>query len=147
MRGSTACGCGPCAATCSPRVRERRFDAIVSNPPYVPASADELPGRGPARAWDAGRDGRALLDRIVAEAPALLRPGGLLLLVQSSVSGVGATLERLRAAGLGDADVVERRRGPLGRLLASRAQELERRGLLREGEREEDLVAIRARRR
>src|ERR671913_16144 len=35
-----------------------RFDAIVSNPPYVPAETDELPKRGPERAWDAGADGR-----------------------------------------------------------------------------------------
>ena len=38
-----------------------RFDTIVSNPPYVPAPREELPARGPQRAWDAGRDGRALL--------------------------------------------------------------------------------------
>src|SRR3712207_1081887 len=44
-------------------VAGQRFDAIVSNPPYVPAATDELPDRGPERAWDAGRDGRALLDR------------------------------------------------------------------------------------
>jgi len=60
-----------------------RFDLIVSNPPYVPAEADELPRRGPGRAWEAGRAGRALLDRICAEAPARLAQGGALLLVQS----------------------------------------------------------------
>ena len=125
-------------------VKDRPFDAIVSNPPYLPASGEELPRSGPARAWDAGRDGRALLDRIVAGAPSLLRPGGLVLLIQSSLSGVDATLERLRAAGLERAEIVARRRGPLGPLLSARAAELERRGLLRPGEREEELVAIRA---
>lgn len=125
-------------------VRERPFDAIVSNPPYLPASGDELPRSGPTRAWDAGRDGRALLDRILSEAPSLLRPGGMLLLIQSSLTGVEATLDRLRAARLERAEVVARRRGPLGPLLAARATELEGRGLLRPGEREEELVAIRA---
>jgi release factor glutamine methyltransferase len=125
-------------------VVDRPFDAIVSNPPYLPASGDELPRAGPARAWDAGRDGRALLDRIVAGAPSLLRPGGLILLIQSSLTGVDATLGRLRAAGLGRPEVIARRRGPLGPLLAARATELERRGMLRPGEREEELVAIRA---
>lgn len=127
-------------------VRGRGFDTVVSNPPYVPADADDLPRRGPSRAWDAGRDGRALIDRIIDGAPAVLRRRGLLLLVQSSVTGVPATIERLVGAGLSDVKVVERRRGPLGPLLASRAQELERRGLLRPGEREEEIVAIRARR-
>lgn len=125
-------------------VKDRPFDAIVSNPPYLPASEDELPEGGPRRAWDAGRDGRALLDRIIEGAPSLLRPGGLVLLIQSSLTGVDATLERLRAAGLARVDVVARRRGPLGPLLSARAGELEARGLLRPGQREEELVAIRA---
>jgi release factor glutamine methyltransferase len=42
----------------------KQFDVIVSNPPYVPSANDELPTRGPERAWDAGRDGRAVLDRL-----------------------------------------------------------------------------------
>ncbi len=120
------------------------FDAIVSNPPYLPALHDDLPRTGPARAWDAGRDGRALLDRIIAGAPDVLGPGGLVLLIQSSLTGVDATLGRLRAAGLEQAEVVARRRGPLGPLLAARAPQLEQRGVLRPGEREEELVAIRA---
>lgn len=127
-------------------VRGRRFDTIVSNPPYVPAAHDALPTRGPARAWDAGRDGRALVDRIAEEASPLLRPRGALLLIQSSVTGVTATLERLVRSGLDDVCVVARRRGPLGPLLGKRAEQLEAQGLLRPGEREEELVAISARR-
>jgi release factor glutamine methyltransferase len=121
-----------------------RFDMIVSNPPYVPAEYDALPGRGPARAWDAGRDGRALLDRICAEAPARLRPGGTILLVHSSVCDPGRTVELLERGGL-DASVVSRSRGPLGPLLRERAQTLERNGLLPPGARYEDLVVIRGR--
>jgi release factor glutamine methyltransferase len=61
-------------------VHGERFDLIVANPPYVPAATDELPVNGAERAWDAGRDGRALIDRICATAPAHLRAGGSLLL-------------------------------------------------------------------
>src|SRR5881227_332964 len=43
-----------------------RFDLIASNPPYLPAEDDELPSTGSARHIDAGRDGRALLDRLIA---------------------------------------------------------------------------------
>jgi release factor glutamine methyltransferase len=123
----------------------RRFDLIVSNPPYVPAETDALPSAGPARAWDAGRNGRALIDRICDGAPSHLRPGGALLLVHSSVCGEQATLERLARHGL-QTDVLVRRRGPLGPLLAARARLLEDRGLLARGEREEEVVVIRARR-
>jgi SAM-dependent methyltransferase len=57
----------------------RSFDVIVSNPPYVPAPGARLPRRGAARAWDAGHDGRAFVDRICEDAPAVLRPHGVLL--------------------------------------------------------------------
>ncbi len=126
-------------------VRGRRFDVVVTNPPYVPAEDDTLPTRGPARAWDAGSDGRALLDRICAEGPEHVAPGGVMLIVHSSLCGTEATLERLRAAGM-DAEVAERARGPLGPLMLRRVEELERRGVLAPGQRDEELVIVRAER-
>jgi release factor glutamine methyltransferase len=125
-------------------VAGERFDAIVSNPPYVPAPTDELPARGPERAWDAGRDGRALLDRICAAAPAHLRPGGVVLLVHSSLLGVEPTLEALRAGGL-EASVAARQRGPLGPLMNGRRAHLEASGLLAPGADEEVVVVVRGR--
>lgn len=120
----------------------RRFHAIVSNPPYLPVADGSRPA-GAGRAWDAGADGRALLDRIAAGAADRLHAGGVLAIVQSSICGVDRTLRALIAGGLG-AEVVERRTGPLGPLLRDRAADLERRGLLARGQRNEDLVVIRA---
>jgi len=120
----------------------RRFDVIVSNPPYVPAIHDALPTGGPSRAWDAGRDGRALLDRICVEAPAHLRPGGRLLLVHSDVCDAERTVALLAAQGL-EADVIARERGPLGPLLAARRDELARRGLIDDDAQTEELVVVR----
>ncbi len=125
-------------------VAGERFDAIVSNPPYVPAPSDTPPTRGPARAWDAGRDGRALLDRICAAAPAHLEPGGVMLLVHSSLLGVEPTLDALRAGGL-EASVAAREAGPLGPLMNGRRALLEDCGLLRRGAREEVVVVVRGR--
>ncbi len=121
-----------------------RFDAIVSNPPYVPAPTDALPTRGPERAWDAGRDGRALLDRICAAAPDHLRPGGVVLLVHSSLLGVERSLEALRAGGL-EASVAAREHGPLGPLMNGRRAHLEAQGLLEPGAAEEVVVVVRGR--
>lgn len=125
-------------------VTGRRFDLVVSNPPYLPAADDGLPTRGLARATEAGGDGRRILDRLLVEAPRHLRTGGTLLVVHSSVNGLDASLAALEAAGL-DADVALRHRGPLGPMLAARAELLERRGLLAPGEREEDVVVVRGR--
>ncbi|MGX1547320.1 HemK2/MTQ2 family protein methyltransferase [Streptomyces adustus] len=120
----------------------RRFDLVVTNPPYVPTPAGDAAPRGRARAWDAGTDGRLLIDRICAVAPAVLRPGGALLMVHSRLSGVEETLARLRRAGL-RAGVVDRVRLPFGRVLRSRLGWLRERGLVTDQTMEE-LVVIRA---
>ncbi|CAL9627930.1 HemK2/MTQ2 family protein methyltransferase [Streptomyces sp. enrichment culture] len=124
-------------------VRGQSFDLILANPPYVPAPPRAGAPRGAARAWDAGPDGRLLLDRICLEAPALLRPGGVLLLVHSALSGPDRTLGRLRAAGL-KATVVRRRRIAFGRVLRARREWLCERGLLSAADETEELVVIRA---
>jgi release factor glutamine methyltransferase len=130
-------------------VRDRRFDYVVSNPPYLPSRdarpGRRLPTRGPARAWEGGSDGRTVLDRICAQIGYHLRPRGTVLLMQSSVSGLARTLEALEAGGL-HADVVARRRGPLGPLMSARATALRARGLLGP-EDEEELYVVRGRRR
>ncbi len=124
-------------------VRGRTFDLILANPPYVPAPGGRGLPRGPARAWDAGDDGRLVLDRICREAPALLRRGGVLLLVQSALSDPELTLGGLRTAGL-KAAVTRRRRIAFGPVLRDREQWLRQRGLLPAAENEEELVVVRA---
>ena len=121
-----------------------RFDAIVSNPPYVPAPEDVLPTAGARRAWDAGRDGRALLDRICVQAPRHLRPGGVLLVVQSSLLGLAATSEAMHAGGL-KVDVAARKRGFLGPLMEGRREYLEAAGMLAPGARVEEVLVVRGR--
>lgn len=116
------------------------FDLVLANPPYVPGA--EVPARGPRRAWDAGADGRALLDRLCAVAPLLLAPGGVLLTVHSALCGVDRTLHQLRGGGL-KASVVARADEPFGPVMRGRAARLRARGLLAAGQRTEELVVIR----
>ncbi|MEU7469042.1 HemK2/MTQ2 family protein methyltransferase [Streptomyces sp. NPDC044984] len=124
-------------------VRGESFDLILANPPYVPAPGGASLPRGAARAWDAGGDGRLVLDRICREAPALLRPGGVLLLVQSALSDPGLTIGQLRAAGT-KAAVIRRRRIAFGPVVRGREHWLRERGLLSGSEDKEELVVIRA---
>jgi release factor glutamine methyltransferase len=126
-------------------VAGRSFDVILSNPPYVPAPRAPITRHGPARAWDAGHDGRLILDRICREAPPRLRPGGVLLIVHSALSGTEPTLARLAAAGL-HAEVTDRRLVAFGPVLRARQAWLRTRGLLDSEQDKEELVVIRARR-
>lgn len=120
------------------------FDVVVANPPYVAAPGGHRPSRGgPGLAWDAGPDGRALLDRLCAAAPRCLAAGGVLLLVQSALSGAQRTLALLRGAGL-KATVVDRATIPFGPVMRARADRLRERGLVAVGQSTEELVVIRA---
>src|SRR3569833_638513 len=115
------------------------FDVILANPPYI--CVDDT--RPSARAWSGGPNGRAALDRLCHSAPPLLAPGGMLLVVQSALSGVPDTLEGLRSAGL-KTSVIARRRAEFGPVLRARATQLEGRGLIGPSQRYEELVVIRA---
>ncbi|MDB1090064.1 class I SAM-dependent methyltransferase [Streptomyces sp. ACA25] len=120
----------------------RSFDVVLANPPYVPSPDPELPRRGRARAWDAGPDGRAVLDPLCDRARLLLAPGGTMLLVHSAMCGTEATLDRLRRQGL-EASVAQRRLQPFGPVLRGRADWLEAQGLIDPGQRTEELVVVR----
>lgn len=126
-------------------VAGQHFDLIMANPPYVPAATDVLPRYRISRCWDAGPDGRAVLDRICTEGPALLTPDGMLLLVHSAVCDDQATVSRLADAGL-DAEVLTRATVPFGPVMRARVAMLEARGLVEPGQRDEELVVIGARR-
>lgn len=123
-------------------VAGRQVDLVLSNPPFVPAAESGVPARGRARAWDAGHDGRAVLDRICAEAPSVLAPGGLLMMVHTGLCAAEETLRRLAERGVA-ADVVDRRTQPFGPLLSARAAMLARRGLIEPGQCVEEMVVVR----
>jgi release factor glutamine methyltransferase len=76
-------------------VRGERFDAVVSNPPYV--REDERPELDPqVRDWEpgsalfAGDDGLDVIRRLVADAPGVLKAGGLLAMEVGAAQGPAA---------------------------------------------------------
>jgi release factor glutamine methyltransferase len=124
------------------------YDLVVCNPPYVPhdpgITCFELPSDiGPSRAWDAGYDGRLVLDPLCASVRDLLADGGTMLLVQSEFAEPRKTLAALASSGL-DAEIFAWQWIPFGPVLTARAQWLEDTGRLDMGRREEELVVIRA---
>lgn len=118
-----------------------RFDLITANPPYIPEPPDIAPAKGD-RCWNAGPDGRAILDRLIDQLPDHLTGTGQALLVHSNVCGIRETLERLDAVGLSPS-IVQRRRGPLGPIVHGRVDYLIREGLLSGPRLEEEVVVIR----
>ncbi|WP_328885371.1 HemK2/MTQ2 family protein methyltransferase [Streptomyces sp. NBC_00316] len=126
-------------------MQERTYDLILCNPPYVPAPHARVPTRGSSRAWDAGFDGRAVVDRVCDGAPAALRRAGVLLMVHSGLCDPAATVRRLSRGGL-EAKVSARTRVPFGPVLLSRLGWLRARDLVKANDSCEELVVIRAER-
>lgn len=122
----------------------RSFDVLVSNPPYVPAPSPSLPRRGASRAWDAGLDGRVLIDRICDAAPRALRRGGVLLMVHSALTSPEETVRRLGRAGL-SAEIADRMTLPFGPVTRGRLPWLRERGLVPADMSRDELVIVRAR--
>ncbi|PKV96783.1 release factor glutamine methyltransferase [Amycolatopsis echigonensis] len=116
------------------------YDVVAANPPYVPSP---VPAVRSSRAWDAGPDGRAMLDPLCAAAPSLLTRTGALYLVQSTMSDVDKTRFALAAGGL-RSEVVARAEVPFGPVVSGRLDYLIDRGFVRPGERTEELVVLRA---
>lgn len=71
------------SAVVADRTNKGAFDAIVSNPPYIPSAVvdaldAEVSGYEPRLALDGGSDGLGLFRRFIADAYMLLKPGGIL---------------------------------------------------------------------
>ena len=92
----------------APLAAHAPFSLIAANLPYIPSGEmATLPAEvksEPALALDGGADGLALVRRLVTTAPALLAPGGALVL-EIGAGQAAATAELLGAAGLSDVRV------------------------------------------
>jgi release factor glutamine methyltransferase len=70
-----------------------KFDLILFNAPYLPAAESEEES-WIGRSWAGGINGRKVIDRFIAEAPLHLKPGGRILLMQSTLANVEETICR-----------------------------------------------------
>ncbi|MGH3138320.1 MAG: peptide chain release factor N(5)-glutamine methyltransferase [Gaiellales bacterium] len=102
----------------------RRFQLVVSNPPYVATS--EMDGLEPeVRDWEprgatvGGDTGLEVIERLVAAAPEALAPGGVLVL-EVGAGQAGAVVATLEAAGL-DEVAVDRDHAGIERIVWGRA--------------------------
>ncbi|AAB98930.1 TPA: methyltransferase [Methanocaldococcus jannaschii] len=76
-----------------------KFDVILFNPPYLPTSEDEKIDSYLNFAFDGGKDGREILDRFIYELPNYLKKGGVVQILQSSLTGEKETINKLKPLG------------------------------------------------
>jgi len=75
------------------------FNLILFNAPYLPVKENERT-EWIDYAWVGGEKGRTIIDRFILSAPRYLKTDGRILLVQSTLSDVDETLEKLNSQGL-----------------------------------------------
>jgi release factor glutamine methyltransferase len=105
----------------TPLRQEASFDLVFFNAPYLPV---ERTGGDSwlDLAWAGGATGRETIDRFIHEAPKHLRPEGRILLMQSTLSNVDATLQKFEENGLKTRIVAERALPLFERLVLVKAE-------------------------
>ena len=80
-------------------VENRKFDVILFNTPYLPTEDDEVLDNTINYAFDGGLNGRKVIDLFLNEVGNHLNDGGIVQMIQSSLSGNEETLEKLDSLG------------------------------------------------
>jgi release factor glutamine methyltransferase len=76
------------------------FNIIVFNPPYLPVLEEEHSKKWVDLMIDGGRDGRRTIKRFIEQVGDYLAPGGCVLLVISSLTGIREVCDLMLDAGL-----------------------------------------------
>lgn len=79
--------------------RDGAFDAVLFNPPYLPAPTDDGWDDWTERALTGGETGRAVVDPFLAAVGRVVAPGGVALLLVSSLTDVDAVAALAADAG------------------------------------------------
>ena len=80
-------------------VENRKFDVILFNTPYLPTEDDEIIDDTINYAFDGGLNGRKVIDMFLNEVGNHLNDGGIVQMIQSSLSGNDETLARFDELG------------------------------------------------
>jgi release factor glutamine methyltransferase len=80
-------------------VKNRKFDVILFNTPYLPTENEDILDDDLNYAFDGGSDGRKVIDLFLNEVKNHLKPKGKVQLIQSSLSDTKKTLDKLDSLG------------------------------------------------
>lgn len=87
--------------------RDRRFDRVLCNPPYLPVDPDAARDDWMERALTGGETGRAVVEPFLDDVARVLAPGGSALLLVSTLTGIEAVAAYAADQGLAAATVRE----------------------------------------
>ena len=74
-------------------VKDKKFDVILFNTPYLPTDSDDIINDDLNYAFDGGLDGRKVIDRFINEVSNHLNDKGIVQIIQSSLSDNDRTLD------------------------------------------------------
>ncbi len=76
-------------------VKNEKFDLIIFNPPYLPTRKKDSIESDLELAWNGGTDGRKVINRFIENLESHLEKDGRFFLIQSSLSGIEETTNKL----------------------------------------------------
>ena len=79
--------------------KKHTFDLIIFNPPYLPTSENEKVPGWLNYAFDGGIDGRDAIGSFLNKACSYLAPGGTVMLLISSLTGIGEVRKEMEEQG------------------------------------------------
>ncbi|XP_018564540.1 hemK methyltransferase family member 2 [Anoplophora glabripennis] len=91
--------------------KNRMFDIILFNPPYVVTDSEELSGSGLNRAWAGGTNGREIIDRLSCNISDMLTPEGICYLLLLKENNPQEVVSGMKGLGF-DSELVLQRKIP-----------------------------------
>lgn len=89
--------------------KEKMFDLILFNPPYVLTETDELLGNNLNCSWAGGSKGRVVIDRLLLKLPGLLSENGVLYMVILRENNPEEIVEILQNLNFSSEKILERK--------------------------------------
>ena len=80
-------------------VKDKKFDVILFNTPYLPTDSDDIINDDLNYAFDGGLDGRKVIDRFINQVSNHLNDKGIVQIIQSSLSDNDRTLDMFDSNG------------------------------------------------
>ena len=80
-------------------VKDKKFDVILFNTPYLPTDSDDIINDDLNYAFDGGLDGRKVIDRFINQVSNHLNEKGIVQIIQSSLSDNDRTLDMFDSNG------------------------------------------------